>query len=119
MITKKQYVEYLVSTPKNCTCTYLAEHREDVSHDVVNDFLRQKRLMPREIWKLLKDRIDDSPHAFVIVADSVHDKRYSRFIAAIPGKDWEAGGVTIRGYRRRHARPKGEQPAANSPPTAS
>ena len=23
MITKKQYVEYLVSTPKNCTCTYL------------------------------------------------------------------------------------------------
>ena len=38
---KKQYVEYLVSTPKNCTCTYLAEHLEGVSHDVVNDFLRQ------------------------------------------------------------------------------
>ena len=38
MITKKQYVEYLVSTPKNCTCTYLAEHLEEVSHDVVNDF---------------------------------------------------------------------------------
>jgi hypothetical protein len=37
-------VEYLVSTPKNCTCTYLAEHLEGVSHDVVNDFLRQKRL---------------------------------------------------------------------------
>ena len=36
MITKKQYVEYLVSTPKNCTCTYLAEPLEDVSHDVVN-----------------------------------------------------------------------------------
>jgi hypothetical protein len=39
MITKKQYVEYLISTPKNCTCTYLADHLEDVSHDVVNDFL--------------------------------------------------------------------------------
>jgi Amt family ammonium transporter len=49
MITKKQYVEYLVSTPKNCTCTYLAEHLEDVSHDVVNDFLRQKRFLPREV----------------------------------------------------------------------
>jgi hypothetical protein len=47
MITKKQYVEYLVSTPKNCTCTYLAEHLEDVSHDVVNDFLHQKRFLPR------------------------------------------------------------------------
>ena len=39
MITKKQYVEYLMSTPKNCTCTYLAKHLEGVSHDVVNDFL--------------------------------------------------------------------------------
>ena len=64
MITKKQYVEYLVSTPKNCTCTYLAEHLEDVSHDVVNDFLHQKRFLPREVWKLMKDRIQDSKEAF-------------------------------------------------------
>ena len=80
MITKKQYVEYLVSTPKNCTCTYLAEHLEDVSHDVVNDFLHQKRFLPREVWKLVKDRIEDSKAAFLLVDDSVHDKRYSRFI---------------------------------------
>jgi hypothetical protein len=83
MITKKQYVEYLVSTPKNCTCTYLAEHLEGVSHDVVNDFLRQKRLMPREVWKLVKERIEDSPGAFLSVDDSVHDKRYSRFIELV------------------------------------
>lgn len=80
MILKKQYVEYLVSTPKNCTCTYLAEHLEDVSHDVVNDFLRQKRFMPREVWQLVKERIEDSKNAFLIVDDSVHDKCYSRFI---------------------------------------
>jgi hypothetical protein len=83
MITKKQYVEYLVSTPKNCTCTYLAEHLEDVSHDVVNNFLRQKRFMPREVWKLVKDRIEDSKDACLIVDDSVHDKRYSRFMALV------------------------------------
>jgi hypothetical protein len=63
--------------------TYLAEHLEEVSHDVVNDFLRQKRLMPREVWKLVKDRIEDSPGAFLIVEDSVHDKRYSRFIELV------------------------------------
>src|SRR5215210_8434088 len=80
MITKKQYVEYLVSTPKNCTCTYLAEHLEDVSHDVVTDFLHQKRFMPREVWKLVQARIQDSKDACLIVDDSVHDKRYSRFI---------------------------------------
>jgi len=83
MITKKQYVEYLVSTPKNCTCTYLAEHLDDVSHDVVNDFLRQKRFRPREVWKLVKDRIKDSKDAFLIVDDSVHDKRYARFIELV------------------------------------
>ena len=80
MITKKQYVEYLVSTPKNCTCTYLAEHLEGVSHDVVNDFLHQKRFLPREVWRLGKDRIADSKDACLIVDDSVHDKRYSRSI---------------------------------------
>ena len=83
MITKRQYVEYLVSTPKNCTCTYLAEHLEDVSHDVVNDFLHQQRFMPREVWKVVKDRIDDSQDACLIVDDSVQDKRYSRFIALV------------------------------------
>lgn len=80
MITKKQYVEYLVSTPKNCTCTYLADHLEDVSHDVVTDFLHDKRFLPREVWKLVRDRIEDSKDACLIVDDSVHDKRYSRFI---------------------------------------
>ena len=83
MITKKQYVEYLVSTPKNCTCTYLAEHLEDVSHDVVNDFLHQKRFLPRELWKLVKERIVNSKEAFLLVDDSVQDKRYSRFIELV------------------------------------
>jgi hypothetical protein len=83
MITKKQYVEYLVSTPKNCTCTYLAEHLEGVSHDVVNDFLRQKRLMPREVWKLGKGRIGESQEAFLLVDESVHDKRDSRVIELV------------------------------------
>ena len=83
MITKKQYVEYLVSTPKNCTCTYLAEHLEAVSHDVVNDFLHQRRFPPRELWKLVKDRLADSKDAFLLVDDRVQDKRYARFIELV------------------------------------
>jgi hypothetical protein len=73
----------LVSTPKHCTCTYLAEHLQDVSHDVVNDFLHQKRFLPREVWKLVKDRIEDRKEAFLLVDDSVQDKRYSRFIELV------------------------------------
>src|SRR6185436_8343320 len=83
MITKKQYVEYLISTPKNCTCTYLAEPLEEVSHDVVNDFLCQKRFMPRDVGKLGKERIEDSKEACLMVDDSVHDKRYSRLIELV------------------------------------
>lgn len=83
MISKKQYVEYLLSTPKNYTCTHLADHLDGVSHDVVNDFLTQQRLLPRELWRLVKDRIADSPEAFVLVDDSVHDKHYSRLIELV------------------------------------
>jgi len=50
---------------------------------VVNDLLHQKRFMPREVWRLVKARIEDSPRAFLLVDDSVHDKRSSRFIALV------------------------------------
>src|SRR5712691_6471561 len=96
MITKKQDVEYLLSTPKNCTCTYLAEHLEDVSHDVVNDLLRQKRFMPREVWRLGKERMEESKDAFLIVDDRVHDKRYSRFSEVVRA---QYSGNAQRGVR--------------------
>ena len=44
MIIKQKYVEYLISTPINCTCTNLAENLEDTSHDVVSNYLKRERL---------------------------------------------------------------------------
>ena len=43
MITKQQYVEYLISTVANYTGSHLAEHLDDVSHDVITDYLRTER----------------------------------------------------------------------------
>src|SRR5574341_335935 len=83
MISKKQYVEYLLCTPFNYTCTNLADHLDGVSHDVVNDFLRQERLPPRLLWELVRGPLDDRREAFLIVEDSVHDKRYSRFMELV------------------------------------
>ena len=37
-ITKQQYVEYVISTPINYTCTNLAAHLEQVSHYAVNNY---------------------------------------------------------------------------------
>ena len=36
-ITKQKYVEYLISTPVNYTCTNLSDHLEDVSHDAISN----------------------------------------------------------------------------------
>ncbi len=83
MISKKQYVEFLLSTPFNCTCTNLANHLDGVSHDVVNDFLRQEHFRPHQLWELVRGRIADSRDAFLIADDSVQDKRYSRFIELV------------------------------------
>ena len=80
MITKQQYVEYLICTIGNYTGTHLAEHLDQVSHDVISDFLRSEHLTPRSVWELVANLIEDNPSAFLLVDDSVQDKRYSRFI---------------------------------------
>jgi hypothetical protein len=83
MITKNQYIEYLLNTPINYTCSNLAEHLEEVSHDSVTDFLQNSKFTPKELWELVKNRLDDSEEAFLIVDDSVQNKQYSRVIEGV------------------------------------
>jgi len=83
MITKNQYIEYLLSTPFNYTCSNLSEHLEKVSHDSVSDFLQNQKFTPKELWELVKNRIDDSEEAFLLVDDSVQKKRYSQAIETV------------------------------------
>ena len=83
MITKQQYVEYLICTVGNFTSTNLAEHLDKVSHDTITDYLQTDRLTSRTLWGLVDGLIVDSPEAFLIVDDSVQDKRYSRFIELV------------------------------------
>ena len=78
MITKKEYIEYLISTPVNYTCTNLAKHLEDVSHDAVNDYLHRERLTARHLWEQVQSLLNDSPEACLIVDDSVQAKKHAR-----------------------------------------
>jgi len=77
MLTNKQYIEYLISTPVNYTCSNLAQHLENVSHDAVSDFLSRQHLTARDLYKLVRPLLNDSDTAYLIVDDSVQDKRYS------------------------------------------
>ena len=42
---------------------------------------------PREVWKLTKDRIQDSKEGFLLVDDSIQDKRYSHFMELVRAQD--------------------------------
>ncbi len=97
MNTKQKYVEYLVSTPINYTCTNLAEHLEGMSHDAVSDFLKRERLTARHLWELVAGQIEDSPDAYLIIDDSVQDKRYARSIEMVKLQYSGAEGGLVRG----------------------
>lgn len=77
LITKKQYIEYLISTPVNYTGSNLANHLEQVSHDAVSDFLARQQLTAHELYQLVSPLLNDSGAAYLILDDSVQDKRYS------------------------------------------
>ena len=87
----------MISTPINYTCTNLAEHLDDVSHDVVSDYLEREKLTARHLWGLVEHLIDDSPDAWLIVDDSVHNKQYSRSIEMVKLQYSGAVGGLVRG----------------------
>ncbi|AMJ65285.1 IS701 family transposase [Hymenobacter sp. PAMC 26628] len=80
MLTQAKHIDYLLSTPRNYTCTHLAAHLPGVSHDEVNRFLRNSAFSANQLRALVLPLLRDSPEAFLLVDDSVQDKRYSRFI---------------------------------------
>lgn len=83
MVTKRQYIEYLVHTPINYTGSNLANHLEEVSHDAVSDYLAREKATARQIWELAKEVIKDDESSYLIVDDSVQDKKYSRKIELV------------------------------------
>jgi len=83
MMTERQYIEYLIATVNNYTCTNLAEHLtgdQALSHDAVTDFLHRGKLTPRRVWEAVAAQIDNTPDAYLILDDSVHDKPYAKQI---------------------------------------
>jgi hypothetical protein len=77
MISQKQYIEYLISTPVNYTCSNLAAHLELTSHDAVSDFLNRQHVTAHDLYQLVAPLLADSPESYLIFDDTVQDKRYS------------------------------------------
>ncbi len=68
-MTKQTYIEYLLNTPVNYTCSNLAEHLDGVSHAAVSDFLQRGRVTASRLWELVEPLLNDSEAAYLIVDD--------------------------------------------------
>ena len=97
MINRREYIEYLISTSDNYTCSNLAEHLEDVRHDAVTDYLSRDKLTPRSLWERVQGLLKDSPGAYLLVDDSVQNKQYSRQIALVKRQYSGAEHGLVRG----------------------
>jgi hypothetical protein len=97
MVTKRQYIEYLVSSPANYTCTNLAAHLEGVSHDSISDYLAGAKTTAHHLWELVRPLLNDTEQGYLIVDDSVQDKRYSKHIELVQPQYSGAAGGIVRG----------------------
>lgn len=97
MITRMKYVEYLISTPLNYTCSNLADHLENTSHDAVTDYLQRERLTANYLWEVANHLIDDSADSYLIIDDSVQNKQYSKSIELVKRQYSGATGGLVRG----------------------
>jgi len=97
MITKRQYIEYLISTPINYTCSHLAEHLDGMSHDAVSDYLQRDQLTASGLWTLVAPLLNDSEASYLIVDDSVQNKQYSHKIELVKKQYSGAEHGLVRG----------------------
>ena len=97
MMTKQHYIEYVLNTPVNYTCSNLAEHLDGVSHDAVSDFLQRGRVTANGLWEMVRALLKDSEDAVLIVDDSVQNKQYSQHIGLVQRQYSGAEHGLVRG----------------------
>ena len=73
--TLATYVSFLLSEPKNATCTRLS-NLLDLSHDSINRFLQREDYTPKDLFNLVKNKIT-LMGGTLSVDDSVIDKPYT------------------------------------------
>ncbi len=81
--TKLDYCQYLLSSQINYTISNLASHLENISHDKINNYLKNEKLTPRLLWDNVKNLIVTDENAYIIFDDTVLDKKYSEEIEIV------------------------------------
>ena len=81
--TSHLYCQYLLSTQINYTCTNLADHFADLSHDDVSRFLKEEKLTPRLLWEKASPLFTSRIEGYIIFDDVVLEKTHSTKIQGV------------------------------------
>lgn len=88
-LTRLDYCQYLLSGQTNYTITNYADHVEELTHDMVNRYLKEEKLTPRLVWEHTKEQMVFDESGFIVFDDSIIDKTHSR---KIEGVRWQYSG---------------------------
>jgi len=81
--TRLNYCQFLLSSQTNYTITNYAEHVEQLSHDVVNRYLKEEKLTPQLVWEHTRDQMVMDESGYIVFDDSIIDKNYSKQIESV------------------------------------
>lgn len=81
--TSHLYCQYLLSSQINYTCTNLADHFENLSHDDVARFLKEEKLTPRMLWEKVSPLFSSRLEGYLIFDDVVLEKIHSTKIQGV------------------------------------
>ncbi len=79
----------LFSSQTNYTLTNFSEHVADLSHDMINRYLRDEHLTPSLVWEHTQPTLRQSENGYLVFDDSILDKNHSRKIESVR---WQYSG---------------------------
>jgi len=77
------YCQYLLNSHANYTITNLADHLENVSHDMINRYLKIENFNDQDLWRNVKKEIITNPEGYLIFDDTVLNKKHSNKIELV------------------------------------
>lgn len=81
--TRELYCQYLLSSQINYTCTNLADHFADLSHDDVHRYLKEEKLTPRLLWEKVSPLFVSRLEGYVLFDDVVLEKIHSTKVQGV------------------------------------
>ena len=92
--TRQLYGQFLLSTQTNYTCTYLADHIDQLDEHSIYRYLRNAKLSPSLVWQKAQEQINFVDHGYMIFDDTVLSKVPAHKIEPV-GRQWRGNAKSV------------------------